>query len=119
MEITDVLKLLGSNPEGSFLEFSKFNEQNFGTCNVTGVSPGWEMHPDTDEFFFVLEGTVEITLLESNGAKHYVAPSGSSFVIPQGIWHKPGAPEGAKFIYFTPGQSLYSEREDPRIDTDA
>ena len=113
MEIVDILALLAKHPEGSFLEFASFNERGFGTCSVTGVSPGWEMHPDTDEFFYVVEGTVEITLLEEE-SRTYSAPSGSSFVVPRGIWHKPGAPDGAKFIYFTPGQSLYSESEDPR-----
>ena len=73
------------------------------------------MHPDTDEFFYVIEGTVEITLLEDE-RNHYAAPAGSSFVVPKGVWHKPGAPEGAKFIYYTPGESLYSESEDPRLD---
>lgn len=99
------------------MEFSQFNEKSFGTCGMTGVSPGWEMHPDTDEFFYVIEGVVEITLLEDQ-PRHYVAPAGSSFVVPRGIWHKPGAPKGAKFIYFTPGQSLYSEKEDPRIENE-
>lgn len=119
MEVTDVLKMLADHPEGTFLEFSSFNDRSFGTCMVTGVSPGWEMHPDTDEFFYVIDGTVEITLLQSTGPEHHVAPAGSSFVVPRGIWHKPGAPEGAKFIYFTPGQSLYSESEDPRLDDDS
>lgn len=118
MNVTDVLGLLAGKPEGSFLDFSQFNGRSFGTCCFTGVSPGWEMHPDTDEFFYVIEGTVEITLLEDI-PQLYVAPAGSSFVVPRGIWHKPGAPEGAKFIYFTPGQSLYSESEDPRTDGDA
>ena len=115
MQITDVLKLLKDNPEGSFLSFSDFNGTSFGTCSVTGVSPGWEMHPDTDEFFYVIDGTVEITLLDGETPQHYTAPTGSSFVVPRGIWHKPGAPGGAKFIYFTPGQSLYSEQDDPRL----
>lgn len=119
METTDVLALLQDNPEGSFLEFSQFNGWSFGTCSITGVSPGWEMHPDTDEFFYVIDGCVEITLLEGDQANHHVAPAGTSFVVPQGIWHKPGAPQGAKFIYFTPGQSLWSESEDPRLDADA
>ncbi|NNU17520.1 cupin domain-containing protein [Parvularcula sp. ZS-1/3] len=118
MNVVDVLGMLAGNPEETFLEFSAFNGRSFGTCSFTGVSPGWEMHPDTDEFFYVIEGAVEITLLEKT-AQRYVAPAGSSFVVPRGIWHKPGAPNGAKFIYFTPGQSLYSEQEDPRVERHA
>ena len=113
MEITDVMKLLSNNPEGSFLEFSAFNDHTFGTCDVTGVSPGWEMHPDTDEFFHVLEGEFEITLRLDEGEEHHVVPAGSVFVVPRGIWHKPAAPGGAKFMYFTPGQSLHSDAADP------
>lgn len=118
MNVTDVRGLLAAKPEGSFLDFSQLNGRSFGTCSFTGVSPGWEMHPDTDEFFYVIEGTVEITLLEDQ-PQHYSASAGSSFVVPRGIWHKPGAPAGAKFIYFTPGQSLYSQSKDPRIKSDA
>ena len=115
MDVTDVIQLLAKHPDGSFLTLSNFNGASFGTCSITGISPGWEMHPDTDEFFYVIEGTVEITLLEDQ-PRHYIAPAGSSFVVPRGIWHKPAAPTGAKFIYFTPGQSLYSEADDPRIE---
>lgn len=118
MEVTHVLKLLNDHPKGSFLNFSQFNQHSFGTCDFTGVAQGWEMHPDTDEFFYVLSGCVEITLLEGSGPKHYVAPAGTSFVVPRGLWHKPGAPKGARFIYFTPGQSLYSQNEDPRLDSE-
>ncbi len=114
METTNIPTLLSENPEGSFLEFASFNGRSFGTCRITGVSPGWEMHPDTDEFFYVIEGSVEIALLEGEHTNHHVAPAGTSFVVPQGIWHKPGAPDGASFIYFTPGESLYSELDDPR-----
>ena len=118
MTVVDVLELLAENPQGTFLELSQFNEQSFGTCSITGASPGWEMHPDTDEFFYVIEGTIEITLLDGS-PQHYVAPAGSSFVVPRGIWHKPAAPTGAKFIFFTPGRSLYSESPDPRDDSNA
>ncbi|MEM7413451.1 MAG: cupin domain-containing protein [Myxococcota bacterium] len=117
MDITNVLDLLGKHPEGTFLEFSPFNGKSFGTCDITGVHPGWEMHPDTDEFFFVLEGMVEITLLEGDAPPQlYTAKPGTSFVVPRGVWHKPGAPSGAKFIHYTPGQSLESMSEDPRRD---
>lgn len=72
------------------------------------------MHPDTDEFFYVMEGEAEFALPDDGGPHHHVAPAGSSFVIPKGTWHKPEAPTGAKFIYFTPGRSLQSYAEDPR-----
>ena len=68
----------------------------------------------TDEFFYVMEGEVTMELLSGDTPEHIVAPAGSSFVVPKGIWHKPGAPSGARFIFFTPGQSLHSEADDPR-----
>lgn len=115
MQVIDVLALLGENPEGSFLDVASFNGKSFGTCNISGVAPGWEMHPDTDEFFYIIEGEAEMTLLEGDERTHHVAKAGSSFVVPRGIWHKPGAPRGAKFIFYTPGQSLWSEKDDPRV----
>lgn len=114
MEVIDIFSLLADNPEGSFINFAPFNGHNFGTCNITGTSPVWEMHPDTDEFFYILEGEAEITLLDDRGPNHHTAPAGSSFVVPKGIWHKPAAPNGAKFVYFTPGTSLHSDLDDPR-----
>lgn len=114
MDVTDIIALLSKHPDGTFLEFADFNAHSFGTCDITGISPVWEMHPDTDEFFYIMEGQVEITLLENDAPDHYVAPAGSAFVVPRGIWHKPAAPDGAKFFYFTPGQSLHSDSDDPR-----
>ena len=87
MKVTDIVSLLNAHPEGSFLDFAAFNGQNFGTCSITGVSPVWEMHPDTDEFFYIIEGQFEITLLEGDSHEHCVAPAGSAFVVPKGIWH--------------------------------
>lgn len=114
MDLVHIPTLLSEHPEGSFLEFASFNGRGFGTCSITGRNPGWEMHPDTDEFFYIIEGEAEITLLMPEGPEHHVAPAGTAFVVPRGIWHKPEAPSGVKFIHFTPGQSLESEAEDPR-----
>lgn len=114
MEVIDVPKLLSDHPPGAFLAFAPFNDRTFGTCDFTGVAPGWEQHPDTDEFFYVLSGRLEITLLRDAGAEHHVAPAGCAFVVPRGVWHRPAAPDGARFVYFTPGASLYSSRDDPR-----
>ena len=115
METVNILSLLSENPEGTFLEFASFNGNSFGTCDITGRNPGWEMHPDTDEFFYIIEGEAKITLLEDDGPKTHVAPAGTSFIVPKGVWHKPEAPKGAKFIFFTPGESLQSDAKDPRV----
>ena len=110
----DVLALLKEHGEGKFLDVVPFNGNNFGACDLAGVSPVWEIHPDTDEFFYVLEGQFEITLLQGDESNHHIVKAGSMFVVPKNVWHKPGAPDGAKFLYFTPGQSLHSDDEKPR-----
>lgn len=114
MEIKNVHAELAAHPEGSFLNVVAFNGSHVGACNITGVSPVWEMHPDTDEWFYILEGEFEMTLLDGETPQHVVVEAGSTFVVPKGIWHKPGAPKGSKFMYLTPGQTLHSD--DPRED---
>jgi mannose-6-phosphate isomerase-like protein (cupin superfamily) len=114
MEAKNVVAELDKHAEGTFLDVVPFNQTNIGACSIAGESPVWEMHPDTDEFFHVLDGQLEITLLEDNGTNTYPIPTGSVFVVPKGIWHKPSSPNGVKFVYLTPGQTLHSSAEDPR-----
>ncbi len=114
MEVKNVAAELAANPEGSFLNLVAFNGSHVGACSITGVSPVWEMHPDTDEWFYILEGEFEMTLLDGETPTCVVAEAGSTFVVPKGIWHKPGAPKGSKFMYLTPGETLHSDKEDPR-----
>lgn len=114
MEVKNVYAELAASPDGSFLNVLAFNDSHMSACSITGISPVWEMHPDTDEWFYILEGEFEMTLLNGATPQHVVAAAGSIFVVPKGVWHKPGAPKGAKFMYFTPGQTLHSEQDDPR-----
>lgn len=115
MDVIDVIGELSKHPAGTFLHLLEFNGSHIGACDITGVSPVWEMHPDTDEFFYILEGRFEILLLEGEVPSKHIVNSGSSFVVPIGIWHRPGAPSGCKLIHFTPGESLHSEAVDPRV----
>ncbi|MBX2846936.1 MAG: cupin domain-containing protein [Acidiferrobacterales bacterium] len=114
MKIINIQDKLSSQPEGSFIDLVNFNQHQFGVCSITGISPVWEMHPDTDEFFHILDGDALFVLLEDSGEKEYKASAGDVFVIPQGVWHKPGSVNGMKFIYLTPGKSLHSDLDDPR-----
>lgn len=113
MNIKNVFSELAGAPEGTFLSLMPFNDNPIGACSITGHSPVWEMHPDTDECFFILDGELEITLLQGDRPERFVACTGSLFVVPQGIWHKPAAPTGAKFLYLTPGTTQHAE--DPRV----
>ncbi len=118
MEVKNILNEIAAAPEGTFLDVAAFNGHQIGACSITGVSPVWEMHPDTDEFFYIIEGSFEVTVLTEAGTEHHVASAGSTLVVPQGLWHRPAAPTGAKFLYLTPGQSLHSDAEDPRAATE-
>ncbi len=114
MDIVNILDTLKQHPAGSFIDLTAFNGANLGACDIHGRSPVWEMHPDTDELFFILEGEFEMTLLDEAQPRTVTAGAGTTFVIPRNVWHKPAAPNGCKFVYFTPGQSLHSDAEDPR-----
>ena len=115
MGIKNVLAELDEAPEGSFLRLLEFNEGGVGACSITGTSPVWEMHPDTDEFFHVIEGALEFEMLLEEKSEHWRVEAGSVCVIPRGVWHRPAAPTGARFLFMTPGQSLHSDARDPRV----
>ena len=52
---------LGADPGTAFHEFVPFNDGHFAVFPATGEGAGpWEMHPDTDELLFALEGSVTI-----------------------------------------------------------
>ncbi|MBX2869327.1 MAG: cupin domain-containing protein [Acidiferrobacterales bacterium] len=115
MKIKHLIEEIRNQPSGTFIDLLPFNDHHFGALDIVGVSPVWEMHPDTDEFFYVAEGEAEFVLLEDRGAVTYKISEGSVFSIPRGVWHKPGSPNGMKIMYFTPGKSIHSDAEDPRI----
>ncbi len=116
MQVVDLKALLKTGNEGDFLDVARFNEHTFGTSCISGTSPYWEMHPDTDEFFYVMEGAFEVELLLDTGSEHVKIPAGSVGVVPKGIWHKPGAEAGTSFLYLTPGRTLHSDKADPRTE---
>ena len=62
MNVVNVIAELSAKPEGSFLDLAKFNGATVGAVDISGESPVWEMHPDTDEFFYIVEGEFEGTV---------------------------------------------------------
>jgi mannose-6-phosphate isomerase-like protein (cupin superfamily) len=73
----------------------------------------WHRHPDTDEFFLVLGGRLDIGLRDDAGEESTVSLGpGEIFVVPKGVEHRPNASEGADILLFEPtGTSSTGDHE--------
>jgi mannose-6-phosphate isomerase-like protein (cupin superfamily) len=59
----------------------------------------WHVHEDTDDFFLVLDGRVEIDL--EDGSTVTLDP-GQVFVVPRGMRHRPRAEQEAHILLIEP-----------------
>lgn len=59
----------------------------------------WHVHPDTDDFFLVLKGNLNIDLPEGRTVR--LAP-GQMFVVPRGVAHRPHAEEETHLLLIEP-----------------
>lgn len=59
----------------------------------------WHVHDTTDDFFLVLEGSLEIDL--EDGSTVTLTP-GQLYVVPQGVRHRPRARNEAKILLIEP-----------------
>ncbi|SPH27341.1 hypothetical protein ASD8599_03807 [Ascidiaceihabitans donghaensis] len=55
-------------------------------------------HPDTDDFFLVLEGEMTMDL---DGA-HHTVKAGELFIVPKGVTHRPRAEHECKVLLIEP-----------------
>ena len=66
----------------------------FNACDVMVVKVEgefvWHQHPDTDELFLVLDGTLDIELRD----RTVTLAAGELFVVPRGTEHRPCARNG-------------------------
>lgn len=67
----------------------------------------WHAHHDTDEFFLVLDGTLDIDLRERGAAPRRVTlRRNDTYVVPRGVDHRPSSVEGATLLLFEPAGTL-------------
>lgn len=65
--------------------------------------PNWEMHPDADEFVYLLSGSVDLLLEQADGM-HAVALRGSAaLVVPRGVWHTAKVHAPSRMLHVTLG----------------
>ena len=71
----------------------------------------WHSHPDTDDFFLVLDGKLTIQLRD----RDVELGPGELFVVPRGVEHRPKADEEAHIVLIepvgTPNTGDSTERE--------
>jgi mannose-6-phosphate isomerase-like protein (cupin superfamily) len=58
----------------------------------------WHDHPETDETFLVIEGTLRIDFRDG----HVHVSAGEMFVVPKGVEHKPYAEREVKLMLIEP-----------------
>ena len=66
----------------------------------------WHVHKETDEFFLVIDGEIEIGLREDDGERTVTLQQGQMFVVPRGIFHKPSSKLGASVLLVEPTGTL-------------
>lgn len=85
---------------------SPFDRNNGFTLCVLSMSQDaphdGEMHPDGDEFIYVISGCLEV-ILELERNELVTVNEGEGLVIPKGVWHKVHVVAPAQIMTFSPG----------------
>ena len=76
---------------------AKMNDYDFKIVKFKGDFV-WHAHPETDETFIILEGTLVMNFRDRKVEVH----NGEMIVIPKGIEHKPSSEYGYKALLIEP-----------------
>lgn len=76
---------------------AEMNDYQFKLAKLEGEFV-WHNHPDTDEVFIVIEGSMKIEL--EDGVVELGA--GEMYVVPKGVMHKPSAEKECKIMLVEP-----------------
>ncbi len=88
---------------------AKLNDYDILIAKVEGEFT-WHNHPDTDEFFMVIEGEITIEMKDGD----VTLGPGEVYVVPKGKEHRPVAKKEAKIMLFEPaGCAQYGETIQP------
>ncbi len=102
----------------------KLNARGKALCEFNGqqalvsrfsTHPKWEFHPEADEYLQVIEGDMELVLLEGRGRRELRLGPDCVCVVPKGVWHSP-VPLG-EVTLLSVGRyhgTLVSNEDDPR-----
>lgn len=65
--------------------------------------PNWEMHPEGDEFVFLLSGAATLLFEEPHGVRAVALAGSGAVIVPRGIWHTARATVPSRMLHVTRG----------------
>lgn len=84
---------------------TRVNDYDVRLAKVEGTFV-WHSHPDTDELFIVLDGSLDIRLRQSGTESVVHLKRHDVFVVPRGIEHRTESSEGAAVMMLEPTGTL-------------
>jgi len=76
---------------------AEMNDYQFKLAKVQGEFT-WHAHPDTDEVFIIIEGSLDIEFRDGKVRLE----AGEMFVVPKGVEHKPAAENECRIMLVEP-----------------
>jgi mannose-6-phosphate isomerase-like protein (cupin superfamily) len=104
-----------------FREIAPFNGAAFGMFygNQLEKPSYWELHPDTDEILMVLDGSITVEILTDTDSHGVTLTAGQFVIVPKGHWHRHAEVHDVVEMFFTPGATVESTADDPRLSSSA
>ena len=80
---------------------TRMNDYDVRIAHVRGEHI-WHVHEDTDEFFLVLDGRLDIAMRHTT----VTLGPGDVYVVPRGTEHCPSSPDGGSILMFDPSGTV-------------
>jgi mannose-6-phosphate isomerase-like protein (cupin superfamily) len=93
---------------------TQVNDYDVRVAKVEGTYV-WHRHDNTDEFFMVLDGALDIGLRDNNAERVVTLRPHDVFVVPKGVEHRPASADGASILMFEMSGTLTTGTTDEAI----
>jgi mannose-6-phosphate isomerase-like protein (cupin superfamily) len=64
----------------------------------------WEMHPEADEFVYLLSGSAVFLLEQRSGIEEVRLSERAAVIVPKGTWHTAKVSEPSRMLFVTMGR---------------
>lgn len=72
--------------------------------------PNWEMHPEAEEFVYMLSGAAVLMLEQPAGLEAVPLRGRAALVIPRGVWHTAKVSQPSRMLFVTMGRGTQHRR---------